>query len=102
MLIIVLWILVQTPFFQTFIIHRVANRLSKNLNTTVSIKKIDLELFDKMNINGLLVLDRKKDTLLYAGDAKVNLTDWFFFKDKITHFILGNSTFQIIRIVEYT
>ena len=88
-LIIVLWILVQTPFFQTFIIHRVANRLSKNLNTTVSIKKIDLELFDKMNINGLLILDRKKDTLLYAGDAKVNLTDWFFFKDKITLKYIG-------------
>src|SRR5690606_27316405 len=23
------------------------------------------------------------DTLLYAGSVKVNITDWFFFKDKI-------------------
>ncbi|MEO6905991.1 MAG: hypothetical protein ABI148_06495, partial [Ginsengibacter sp.] len=88
-LILVLWILVQTAFFQNFIIHRVANRLSKNLNTTVSIKKIDLELFDKMSMQGLLVLDRKKDTLLYAGAAKVSLTDWFFFKDKITLKYIG-------------
>jgi len=88
-LIIVLWILVQTSFFQTFIIHRVAHRLSKNLNTTVSIKKIDLELFDKMSMTDLLVLDRKKDTLLYAGTAKVSLTDWFFFKDKITLKYIG-------------
>jgi hypothetical protein len=88
-LILVLWILVQTTFFQTFLIHRVAHRLSKNLNTTVSIKKIDLELFDKMSMEGLLVLDRKKDTLLYAGAAKVSLTDWFFFKDKITLKYIG-------------
>jgi len=81
--------LIQTTFFQTFLVHRVANRLSKNLNTTVSIKKIDLELFDKMSMNGLLVLDRKKDTLLYAGSAKVSLTDWFFFKDKITLKYIG-------------
>ena len=89
MLILVLWILLQTSFFQNFIIHKVASRLSKNLNTTVSIKHIDLELFDKMSMEGLLVLDKKKDTLLYAGAAKVNITDWFFFKDKITVRYIG-------------
>jgi len=88
-LILVLWILLQTSFFQNFIIHKVASRLSKNLNTTVSIKHIDLELFDKMSMEGLLVLDKKKDTLLYAGSAKVNITDWFFFKDKITIRYIG-------------
>ena len=25
-----------------------------------------------------MVEDRKQDTLLYAGQAKVNITDWFF------------------------
>ena len=83
-LILVLWILVQTTFFQNFIIHKVAKNLSRDLNTTVSIKHIDLELFDRMSIQGLLVLDRKKDTLVYAGEAKVSMTDWFFFKDNIT------------------
>lgn len=35
-----------------------------------------------------MVEDRNKDTLLYAGAARVNLTDWFFFKDKVTlHYI---------------
>lgn len=36
-----------------------------------------------MLLEGTLVEDRKKDTLLYAGSVKVNITDWFFFKDKI-------------------
>ncbi len=88
-LILVLWILIQTTFFQNFIIHRVAKTLSKNLNTTVSIKHVNLELFDKMSLEGMLVLDHKKDTLLYAGAARVSITDWFFFKDNITLKYIG-------------
>ena len=37
-----------------------------------------------MAMNGLLVEDQKKDTLLYAGNASVNITDWFFLKNKAT------------------
>lgn len=33
-------------------------------------------------MEGLLVRDRSKDTLLYAGNLKVRITDWFFLKDK--------------------
>lgn len=35
-----------------------------------------------MDLEGLLVRDRKKDTLLYAGALKVRITDWFIFKDQ--------------------
>ncbi|MEO8823795.1 MAG: hypothetical protein ABI366_09485, partial [Ginsengibacter sp.] len=91
MLILVLWILIQTTFFQTFIIHRVAHKLSKELNTTVSIKKINLELFDRMDMENLLVLDHQKDTLLFAGSAKVSITDWFFFKKNISLNYIGLS-----------
>ena len=48
-----------------------------------------MELFDKMLMQGLLVLDKKKDTLLYAGTARVSITDWFFFKDNITLKYIG-------------
>ena len=89
MLILVLWILIQTTFFQNFIIHKVAKNLSNNLNTTVSIKHINLELFDKMSMEGLLILDKEKDTLIYAGAARVSVTDWFFFKDNITLNYIG-------------
>ena len=36
-----------------------------------------------MNLEGLLVEDLQKDTLLAAGKLQVRLTDWFIFKDKI-------------------
>ncbi len=78
-----LWILLQTSFFQNFLIKKVTQRLSKDLHTTVSIRHVDFELFDKMLLQNILVLDHKHDTLLYAGAVKVNINDWFFFKDHI-------------------
>ena len=36
-----------------------------------------------MKLNGVLVKDQKGDTLLSSGQVRVNITDWFFFKDKI-------------------
>ena len=83
LLVLILWILLQTTFFQNFLARKVANKFSKDLHATVSIKHIDLELFDKLLLEGTLVLDKKKDTLLYAGTLKVRITDWFFIKDNI-------------------
>jgi hypothetical protein len=36
-----------------------------------------------MKLNGVLIKDRRGDTLLSSGQVRVNITDWFFFKDKI-------------------
>ncbi len=33
-------------------------------------------------MDGVLVRDRKKDTILYAGQLRVRITDWFFLKEK--------------------
>lgn len=75
--------LLQTAFFQNFLVGQITKTLSKNLHTTVSIKHVDFELFDRMLLEKTLVLDQKQDTLLSAGAVSVSITDWFFFKDKI-------------------
>ncbi len=36
-----------------------------------------------MKLNGVLVKDLKGDTLISSGQVRLNITDWFFFKDKI-------------------
>lgn len=33
-----------------------------------------------MHLEGVLIQDRMGDTLMFAGDVKVRITDWFFFK----------------------
>ncbi len=82
-LILLAWLAVQTTPVQNWLVHQVTKRLSKDLKTTVQIKHVDFALFNKMVLEGTLIKDHQQDTLLYAGAIKVNITDWFFFKDKI-------------------
>ena len=42
-----------------------------------------------MHLQGLLIEDRQKDTLLYAGEASVRITDWFFIKKNIVLKYIG-------------
>jgi len=83
-MLVILWVLIQTSWFQNFLVKRVTNRLSEELHAKVSVKHVDFRLFNKMLLEGTLVLDQNNDTLLYAGTAKLNITDWFFFKDKVS------------------
>ena len=83
-LILLLWIAVQLPVVQNWIIKKVTASLSERLHTKVSISHIDLSLFNKMELQGLLIEDHKKDTLVFAGQADVRITDWFFLKNKVT------------------
>jgi hypothetical protein len=78
-----LWAIVHTHAVQNWLLARVTTKLSKNLHTQISIQDIDFSLFNKMKLNGVLVKDLKGDTLLYSGQVRVNITDWFYFKDKI-------------------
>ena len=68
---------------QNWLLARVTNILSRNLHAQISIQDIDFSLFNKMKLNDVLVKDQQSDTLLFAGQVRVNITDWFFFKDKI-------------------
>jgi uncharacterized protein involved in outer membrane biogenesis len=82
-LILMLWLAVQTTTVQNWLVGKVTRKLSSDLNTTVQIGQVDFSLFDKMHLVQTLIKDQRNDTLLYAGDLSVSLTDWFFFKDKI-------------------
>lgn len=88
-LLLAAWIFIQTPFGQNWIARQVTKRLSKNLHTKVSVKHVDFSLFNRMHLEGLMIEDRQGDTILYAGDAKVRITDWFFFKKNVTLKYIG-------------
>ncbi|MFZ9661655.1 MAG: hypothetical protein ACO29O_07235, partial [Chitinophagaceae bacterium] len=66
-----------------YIIQRVTSQLSKDLDTKVRIRHVSLRLFNKLSLDEVYIEDRKKDTLLYAGHLKVNITDWFFLKKNV-------------------
>ncbi|HUR10146.1 MAG TPA: translocation/assembly module TamB domain-containing protein [Flavitalea sp.] len=101
-LVVLTWLLIQTSFVQNYIVKRITKRLSKDLHTEVSIRHVDFALFNKMLLEGTLIKDQQKDTLLYAGAAKVRITDWFFFKEKIELEYIGlqDAVFHLQRTGE--
>lgn len=57
-------------------------RISKSLGTEVSIKHVSIGILNRLNLEGLMIRDQSKDTLIYAGAVKVRITDWFILKEK--------------------
>jgi hypothetical protein len=80
--ILLVFIAIQTDLVQNWLVGKATSRLSKALGAEVSIKNVSFSFFNKLNMDGVLVRDRKKDTILYAGQFRVRITDWFFLKEK--------------------
>ncbi len=81
LLLLSLWILIQLPPVQNWLAGYAANWLSKELKTKVEVQNVSFTLLNKVNLEGLYIEDRQKDTLLSAGKLQLNITDWFFTKD---------------------
>lgn len=98
-LIVLIGILVNIPVVQNFLVHEVTVRLSEQLKTRVEIRKVNLRLFNSMQLEGTLIEDQHKDTLLYAGNLQVRITDWFFFQEKpiIKYVGLANAKVNLTR-----
>ncbi len=88
-LVLILYGLLHLSIVQTWITKKIASNLSEKLKTKVTVKSVDFSFFDKLDVKGVMIEDRLKDTLLYAGSAKVKITDWFFLKDNITLNYIG-------------
>jgi hypothetical protein len=82
LLLALIYITLHLTPVQNWIARKVTTTLSEKLHTEVSIQSIGFRFFDKFELEGLLIRDLHKDTLLYAGAAKISITDWFFLKDK--------------------
>ena len=53
-------------------------RISKQLGTEVKIDRVGFSLFDKLDMQHILIRDQKKDTLLYANSFKLRISDLVF------------------------
>ena len=51
-------------------LQKITTYLSDELNTEVTIDRIDIDFFDKLVMEGFILKDLKGDTLLYAGNLK--------------------------------
>src|ERR1035437_2096 len=75
--------LLQIPAIQNKIIHSVTSYVSNKTHTWVEIKNISISFPKSVVIKGLFLDDLQKDTLLYAGEAKINIALKDLLKSKI-------------------
>lgn len=80
--IILLVIAVNLTPVQNFLAQKAVGYLSGKLKTNVSLKHVRIDLLNAVTLEGLYIEDQHHDTLLYAGEARLKITDWFFLKDK--------------------
>src|ERR1035437_5471979 len=65
--------IIQIPAVQTKIVHAATSFVSNKTHTRVEIQNISISFPKSVVIEGLFLEDLSKDTLLYAGKAKVNI-----------------------------
>lgn len=73
---IVFAFLIRTSPVQTYLAQKATNYLSDKLNTKVKIDKVDIVFFDQVALDGFLILDLEKDTLLAAKTVFATLDDY--------------------------
>ena len=72
------YLLFLVPWVQNKVAHRVADSFSKTIGANVTLGQVRFALFDKLDIQELLIRDEKKDTLFYTESLKLRLSDLFF------------------------
>ncbi len=72
-LLIFLAFAIRTSPIQTFIAQQATKYLSKELKTTIRIDKVSILFFHKVALDGVFVLDQKKDTLASVNTVFVTL-----------------------------
>ena len=80
---IVFLFVIRLSSFQTYLAEKAASYFSKELKTTVSVNKVDIILFNKIYLDGFLILDREKDTLLSLKTLEASFDGNSLLSDKI-------------------
>ena len=70
----VLSLLLDIPAVQNYVVQKAVRMVSRKLETTVSIDRVDIGLFSKVKVKGFYVEDYQRDTLLYVGSLDAYIT----------------------------
>ena len=66
---------IRTSQVQTYLAKIATNYLSTELKTEINISKLSILSLNKIEVEGMLIKDLKKDTIAYISDAFVTLDD---------------------------
>ncbi|MBW6492323.1 MAG: translocation/assembly module TamB [Lentimicrobium sp.] len=98
-LFILIALLIQLPVIQNKITGFAIDFVSSRTLTKIELDKISISFPKKVVINGLYLEDLNKDTLLYAGEVKINIRLFALIKNKvdISSFALDDAVLNLSR-----
>ena len=101
LILIIIGLLIRIPAIQKKVADYATSFISSKTHTVVEIKKISITFLKSIAIEGLYLDDIKKDTLLYTGRAKVNISfkDLFHHELHIVSFTLEKTKLNLNRTV---
>ena len=76
--------IIVLPAMQTWLVQRATLYLSDELKTHISIRHVNIEFFKKIVLEEIYVEDLQHDTLLYAPQLKVSLSNFNYKTRKLT------------------
>ncbi len=77
------YILIRIPAVQTWLTHKIADKLSEDLNTKVEVRGVDIDFFKTAVLEGIYIEDQQGDTLIYANELKLDIGLFKLFGNKI-------------------
>ena len=79
--------------------RKAAKMLSERLKTKVSVGSLQVEWFNKISLKTVYIEDQYTDTLMYAGELNIRITDWIIVQNKPTlHYLeLKNTIVHLYR-----
>jgi hypothetical protein len=60
------YFILRIPEVQTFAVRRISGYLSNEIQSTISVGKVEYSFFNKLNISDIIIKDRNNDTLFYS------------------------------------
>ena len=99
LLFIIIVAIIQIPVIQNKIVHFATSFISSKTHTRVEIKNINISFPKTVVLEGIFLEDIQKDTLLFAGMAKINITlyDLISSNIAINSFALENANINLYR-----
>ena len=88
-------VLLDIPAVQNFVVHRAADFVSRKLETTVSIGRVRIGLFNRLRAEDFYVEDYQGDTLLYVRDLGAYVTGFGILSDGV---ILGRAEARGVQL----
>lgn len=102
LLFIVLYLVLQMPPVQNWLVRKVTAYLADELHTTVQVRNVNISFFDHLVLEGFYVQDLKGDTLLYAGELTAGLNSNIFSlltnKLEFNELSLNKARFKLRRV----